>query len=449
MDTARILVESRIRELVRTMQLSELREVLLGLAVPDIADLLLALDKAERALVFRILPRPIAADVFADLDPANQNSLLTDLTDEETRLLLANLEPDDRTSLLEELPGQVTQKLLNLLNPADLREARQLLGYPEESVGRLMTPDYVAVKSAWPISRALEHIRRMGRSVANVSVIYVTDEKWHLLDALDLQRFVLADPEQIVADIMDNVFTSVEAYQDREEAVRAMQRYDLFALPVVDSDGVLLGVVTVDDALDVAQEEATEDFQKVAAVAPLRVGYRETGIWALYRKRIGWLLVLVLVSLVSSGVIAAYEGTLESAIALAFFIPLLIASGGNAGAQAATLMVRALATGDLNVGELGLTVLKELGTGLALGITMGGAAWFLGLFRGGIEVAYVVGLTMVSVVVVANIIGITLPFILTRLRLDPAVASSPLITTLADATGLLIYFTIASKILGL
>jgi magnesium transporter len=248
---------------------------------------------------------------------------------------------------------------------------------------------------------------------------------------------------------MDRTYVSLSAFDDREQAVRTMQRYDLAALPVVDSAGVLLGIVTVDDVLDVAQEEATEDFQKVAAVAPLGVRYREAGVWSLYRKRIGWRLVLVAVNLASSGVIALYEEALAAAVALAFFIPLLIGSGGNAGAQSATLMIRALATGDVGLDQWLRTLLKELGVGISLAVTMGVAAWLLGLVRVGVEVGFVVALAMVAIVIVANIIGVTLPFLLIRFRLDPAVASSPLITTIVDATGLLIYFSIATWLLAL
>jgi magnesium transporter len=306
----------------------------------------------------------------------------------------------------------------------------------------------VAVRPDWTIERALEHIRTKGRDSETVNVVYVTDETWKLLDALELRRFILARPADKVRQMMDYSFISMPAYEDREKAVQLIQRYDLYALPVVDSGGVLLGIITVDDVLDVAQEEATEDIQKGAAISPLATSYRESGIWPLYRKRIGWLAALVLVSLVSSGVIALFEETLESAIALAFFIPFLIGTGGNAGAQSATLMVRALATGDIRPGYWVKALAKELAVGGALGITMGLGGWMLGLFRGGSQVALVVALAMVLIVVMANILGALLPFLLTRLRLDPAVASSPLIASVTDGIGLIIYFSIASKIIG-
>jgi magnesium transporter len=279
-------------------------------------------------------------------------------------------------------------------------------------------------------------------------VIYVVDAGWKLIDALDLTTFVIAAPGSTVAGIMDRSFISLSAFDDREHAVEVLQRYDLVAAPVLDSDGVLLGTVTIDDVLDVAEAEATEDFHKGAAVLPLRASYTESSPFSLYRLRVGWLAALVVFNLVSSGIIAAFEETLQATIALAFFIPLLIDSGGNTGAQSATLMVRALATGDLSLSHWARALGKELSVGVALGITLGIASSTLGIVRGGMEVGIVVGLSMASIVLIANLIGACLPFLLTRLRLDPAVASSPLITSIADGSGLLIYFSIAAVVLG-
>jgi len=275
----------------------------------------------------------MSTEVFAYLDGEEENALLTDLTDEELRELLSRLRPDDRTNLFEELPGQATQKLLNLLTPEDLREARWLLGYPEESVGRLMTPDYVAVRPEWKIEEALNHIRERGRDSETVDAIYVTDADWKLLDALSLRRFILADPQVSVVEIVDYTFESLSAFAAREQAVRMMQRYDLSVLPVVDSLGVLVGIVTFDDVLDVAQEEATEDFHKAGGVVPLRKSYLNTSVFALYRKRIGWLVGLVFANLFSGAAIALFEDAIAAAVTLVFFLPLLIGSAGNAGSQ--------------------------------------------------------------------------------------------------------------------
>lgn len=447
----RVELESMAEEVRGRLEAQDFRGVrhLLEAMDPvDVADLLESLEPAESFVAFRILPRRLASEVFAYLPPERQNELLQGLKDNYARRLLAEMEPDDRTRLFEELPGPAAQKLLNLMSAEDVRIATQLLGYPEESVGRLMSTHYVAVREYWTIARALEHIREMGRGGKHLDVIYVVDAGWKLIDALALEVFVTGDPDETVQSIMDRSFVSLSAFDDREQAVEVMQRYDLVAVPVVDSDGVLLGTVTIDDVLDIAEEEATEDFHKGAAMVPLRVSYSESTAISLYKLRVGWLAALVLLNLGSSGVIAAFEETLQATIALAFFIPLLIDSGGNTGAQSATLMVRGLATGDLRLSQWSRTLAKELAVGLCLGLTLGLASSVLGVVRGGFEVGVVVGLSMAAIVLVANLIGAVLPFLLTRLRLDPAIASSPLITSIADVTGLMIYFSIAAMVIG-
>lgn len=448
-DVKTAVTDIRIKELINERKWIALREEVKDIPAPDLADFILSLDKADRILVFRLLPRDQASEVFASLEPSYRDDLLMALSDEETRVLLADLKPDDRTDLLEELPGQVVQRMLNLLKPEDLREAIGLLGYPEESVGRLMTPDYVAVRSFWTIEKALEHIRTKGKESETINVIYVTDARWKLLDALELRKFILADPEDHVEDIMDYSYVSILVTEDREKAVQLIKRYDLEALPVVDSEGILLGIVTVDDVMDVAEEEATEDFHKTAAVAPLRLSYPETGVVGLFKRRIGWLLFLVFLNLVSSGVIAAFEKALSKAIVLAFFLPLLADSGGNVGSQSATIIIRALAVGEISTKDWLKALLKELGVGLLLGATMGLASWVLGFIRGDWRVGIVVGFSMILIVIIANLIGLVLPMLLTKLKLDPATASSPLLTTIIDSAGLLIYFTMAGLILHL
>jgi magnesium transporter len=311
-----------------------------------------------------------------------------------------------------------------------------------------MTPDYVAVKPEWSVDRALEHIRRLGRRSETINMIYVHDDDWRLLDALPLQSFILAKPDKTVSDIMDYSFASLRASDDREEAVRMMQRYDRVALPVVDSQGILLGIVTVDDVFDVAEEEVTEDFHKSAAVTPLNRGYWQASLWNLYSSRIGWLATLVMVSLVSSGVIGIYEEVLESVVALAFFMPLVIGTGGNAGTQAATMMIRALSTGDVEIRQWFRAFLREIAIGFTLGVSLGALGMVLGIFRGGYEVGLIVLLTMMVMLVITNLLGMSLPFILTKLGLDPASASGPLVASIADAIGLLVYFAIASRVLG-
>jgi magnesium transporter len=436
-----------ILELIEKRSWVALRDALAGWPAPEVADLILHLRKKDRVLLFRVLPRPLASRVFRHLRPGQERALLADLTDEETRGLLAELSPDDRTHILAELPGQVTQRLLNLLPPEELEQARSLLGYPEESVGRLMTPHYVAVHPEWSIAESLSHIRSFGMDRETINRIYVVDVDWRLLGDISLRRIILADPDDTAEQVMVPSRTALSAFADREDAVRLIRRYGLETLPVIDSDGVLMGIVTIDDLLDVAVAEATEDFQRVGSVEPFRGSLRDAGIGFLYRRRIGWLLVLVFVNLLSGAAIAAYEGLIEQVVALVVFLPLLIASAGNAGSQASTLMIRALATGDVHARDWLRLLGKEVVVAAVLGGTMAVAVSGIGFWRGGIDVALIVAITMVLVVVIGSLVGMLLPFLLNRLDFDPATASVPLVTSIADISGVLVYFAIASAIL--
>lgn len=438
-----------IRDLVRRHEARAIHDAIGNWLPQEVAELFPEFTAAERVLLFRSLPRDRAADVFAYLDYDHQISFLHDLNDQETAHLLEDLSPDDRTALLEELPANVTQQLLRLLKADDLAVARQLLGYPEDSVGRIMTPDYIAIEPEMTVAEAIEHIRKTGHDSETVNVIYVTNKKGVLVDVLRLRRLILARTDARIESLMNSKVIRLSAYDDREKAVEMIRDYDLYALPVTDSQGVLVGIVTVDDLLDVAEEETTEDFQKGAAVSPLDIPYSKASPPLLVRKRIGWLMALIFVNLVSATIIASYEEYLLAFIQLAFFMPLLIASGGNVGAQSATLMVRAIATGDVEPGEWFRAFRKEIVVGIALGIGVGLLTLGLGLFRGGMDIAMVVGLSMVAIVIIANLLGVVMPFILTLLKLDPAAASSPLITSLMDAIGVLVYFAIAAAILTL
>lgn len=441
-------IKPELLSLIAAGDWPRLREALEDAPGPEVAALILHLRKADRVLLFRALPRETAAAAFAHLDLQQQDLLLRDLSDEETRSLLAELPPDDRTHLLEELPGQATQRLLNLLAGDDLKEARWLLGYPEDSVGRLMTPDYVAVRPDWTVGEALRHIRAHGQDSETLNRIFVVDDDWRLLDDIELRQFILSSFDTPVTEIMDHRVAILSAFAPREDAVHMIRRYGQYVLPVVDSGGVLVGIVTVDDLMTVAEEETTEDFHRVGSVGPVRISLREAPITLLYRARIGWLMGLVFVNILSGAGIAIFEDTLQAAIALVFFLPLLIGSGGNAGAQASTLMVRALATGDVHARDWFRLLVKELGVALLLGCTMALGVGLVALYRAP-EVLVVATATMVIIVLWGSILGMSLPFLLTRFRLDPATASAPLITSLADISGVLIYFSIASWYLGI
>lgn len=442
------VAENKIEQMIAGNQLKAVAEELRSWAVPEIADLLIRLDKPHQILAYRALPRQRAADMFAFLEPDAQDSLLEALTDGDTRTLLADISPDDRTEMLEELPATVTRRLMQLLSPEDLAESRQLLGYPEESVGRLMTPDYIRLRAEWTVEVAMAHMRKYGRDSEIFNILYVTDDEGKLVDIVRMRRLIMAEPGTVIRDMLNYNCISVSAFEDREIAVDIIQRYDINALPVVDSDGVIVGIVTVDDIMDVAEEEATEDIQKGVAVAPLESKYSAATPTELFRKRIGWLCVLIFVNLISAGVISRFEDKLMEVITLALFMPLVIASGGNSGAQSATLMVRAIATGDLEIKDWLRAVSKETFVGVLLGAAMGIIAGAVGhLYGGDGGIALIVGLSMISIVFVANIFGALLPFALSRLKIDPAAASTPLVTSVMDVLGLIIYFSIAVVVL--
>jgi len=453
------LLLPEIQELIATQKWAELRDIMEEWPVAEIADIMMDQEQGERVVFFRILPRHLSSDVFAYLDPEFQNSLLEDLTAEETRHLLANLAPDDRTMLLDELPGQVTQRLLNLLSPQDLKEVRQLLGYPEYSVGRLMTPDYVAVRPNWTIQQALDHIRQIGKTSETINVIYVTDTQWLLIDSLDLSALILAKPDDLVSDIMDEQYVAIHASDDREVAVDMLKKYDKIVLPVVDSSGILLGIVTVDDLLDVAEEEATEDFQKMGGVSALDTSYLNADIWTLFKKRSGWLAVLFLGQMFTASAMERFESELSTLLALAIFIPLIISSGGNSGSQATSLIIRAMAVGDIGLSDWWKVMRREAIVGLILGVflavigLMRVLAWdYLGFYDydgSAVLISLTVAVALVGVVSWGSLVGSMLPFLLRRLGLDPATSSAPFVATLVDVTGLLIYFSAAQWMIRL
>lgn len=448
--------ELELKQLLTDHRWGELRVLLSSVPAPEVADMLEAIEPADRMILFRALPRNQASEVFAYLEPARQNELIVSLTNEDARLILADLSPDDRTSLLEELPAEVTQRLLELLSPADLREARTLLGYPEESVGRLMTPDYVAIRPEWTIQQAIDQIRRRGHDAETVNIIYVVDERSRLIDDLRLRQILLADPNATVESILDRNFVALRASDDREEAVRTMKEVDRVAIPVVDSDGVLLGIVTSDDVLDVAEAEATEDIQKMGGVAALDETYMETPIIKMIRKRAGWLTVLFLGEMLTATAMGYFENYIAHAVVLALFIPLIISSGGNSGSQATSLVIRAMAVEEIRLRDWWRVMRREVAAGLALGGILGAIALMRILFWPGREevygqhyplIALVVASALVGVVLWGTLAGSMLPFILRRLGFDPAVSSAPFVATLVDVSGLVIYFTVAFLIL--
>jgi magnesium transporter len=322
-----------------------------------------------------------------------------------------------------------------------------LLSYPRDSVGRLMTNRYIAVRPEWTVEQSIAYMRQTGSDSETMAMIYVTDDHGVLVSDLRLHTLILAEPAARIADLMDGHFASLYSLQDREEAVAAFRKYDMYALPVVDVDGVLIGIVTSDDILDVSAEEATEDFQKGVAVRPFETGYLKTPLATLYRNRISWLIILVFINLFSGAGIALFETLIGAYVALVFFLPLLIDSGGNAGSQSATLVIRSMALGELSLRDFARTFWREILVSTALGCSMAAAVFLLAWWRAGPRIGVAVSISMTAVVVMGSLTGMLLPFILRKFRLDPAVASAPLVTSLVDIFGVLIYFSIASLIL--
>jgi magnesium transporter len=439
-----------IEELVENQNWTALRHHIAAMEPFVLSELISELPDRDGVIIFRLLPRDLANETFHYLSQEVQELLIHSLADKQSRLtdLLNELKPDDRTALLEEMPGHVSQRLIQLLSPEERRIALQLLGYPEYSIGRLMTPDYVAVKPYFTINQTLEHIRLYGRESETLSVIYVVDNDWKLIDDLKIRDILMADPESSIRDVMDNRFVSLIAFDDQETATHVFQDHDRVVLPVTDSDGILLGIVTIDDVMDVLEEEATEDFHKFGSIQDAVFNPLKASVMFLYQKRILWLFILVFMNVFSGAALSVFEHTIEALVALVFFLPLLIGSGGNAGAQSATLIIRALATGDVEPKDWFRLVGKEVMVSLLLGLTMALAVSLIASLRAP-EIMVVVGLSMVCIVLIGSVIGLLLPFIFNRFRLDPATASAPLITSIADISGVLIYFSIANWYLNL
>lgn len=438
-DFSTLIKEKRWRDL--KIELSELD-------VPSIVDLIEDSNELQSTILFRFLSREEAKDVFQELSPAKQGEIIDGLAHHASRLsdLMNDMEPDDRTALFEELPGKVAQQLMQLLNPENLKQTTQLLGYPEDSIGRLMTPQYVAVKSHFTVAETLNHIRRFGYDSETLNVIYVVDNQWKLIYDIRIRDIILAQPDDKIEDLIGDKFIALSAFDDQETAVKVFKDYNRVALPVVDSDGTLLGIVTIDDIFDVAEEEDTEDFHKFGAVQDAVIDPVTAAISFLYKKRIGWLMALVVMNVFSGYAMSRFSNVIEATVSLVFFLPLLIDSGGNAGSQSATLMIRALAIGDVRRSDWVRLLSKEVIVALLLGVTMGVGVALIASFRSPTIIS-VVALTMVLTVMVGSIIGMVLPLIFTRLKLDPATASAPMITTICDILGVLIYFSLAQLLL--
>jgi magnesium transporter len=415
----------------------------------QLAELIEETSEKDEIILFRLLNRIQAKEVFQLLSQSKREQIIEGLAHNKQKLsdLLNDIEPDDRTAFFEELPGEVTQQLIQWLLPEERRVTLQLLGYPEDSIGRLMTPEYVAIKPHFTVEHTFEHIRKYGRDSETLNVIYIVDNEWKLIDDIRIKELILASPKQKIEELMDHRFVALNAMDDQEVAIKTFSDYDRVALPVVNAEGILMGIVSFDDIMDVVEEESTEDFHKFGSFQAAIANPLTERVFSLYKNRIVWLIALVFMNIFSGAAISSFENLIQSMVSLIFFLPLLIDSGGNAGSQSATLMIRSLAIGDVKVSDWYKLIGKEIVVSLLLGVTMALAVAAIASFRAP-EIVLVVAITMVLVVLNGSLIGLLLPFIFTKLKLDPATASAPLITSIADISGVIIYFTIASWFFG-
>ncbi len=450
--------EPALADAIKKRDLSAIRGVLGELPPTDIANALSRTETMEdRALIFRCLPRELATDAFEYLPHTEQSQLLESLANSEVADILNEMADDDRTRLFEELPAKAARRLLELLSDEERSKAIQLLGYPDDSVGRLMTPHYVAVHPSWTVQQVLDHVRQRGRDSETLTMIYVVNDAEKLIDDIRMRAFLLAPLDARVTDLMNNRFVALRATDAQEDAVAVFRNADLPALPVTDSDGVLIGIVTSDDMLDVAEQEATEDIQKFGGLEALDLPYVDTPLLTLIKKRAGWLIILFLGEMMTASAMGYFEHEISQAVVLALFIPLIISSGGNSGSQAATLVIRAMALKELNLRDWWYVMRREIFAGLSLGLILGGigflrvALWQrLGFFNYSehyLLVATTIFLSLVAIVLWGTISGSMIPFVMRRLGLDPATSSAPFVATLVDVTGIVIYFSIAAFVL--
>jgi magnesium transporter len=446
-----------IDALIQSRDVATLKEVLDDFLPPDLAELIGDVTERDQAVIFRLLPKKTAAETFEFLDLDAQESLLKALGKEEVSTILNEMHPDDRTALFEELPDNVVKDVIVLLTPEERKVAQSLLGYPEESVGRLMTPDYVAVRKEWTIREVLDFVREKGRDSETLNVIYVVDEKGKLIDDIRIREILLAPLDKRVEELMNENFVSLRPTDDQETAVKEFTKYSRVALPVVTNEGVLVGIVTVDDVLTVAEEEHTEDIQKFGGMEALDEPYISIPLMRMVKKRAGWLIILFLSEMLTATAMGFFENEIAKAVVLALFVPLIISSGGNSGSQAATLIIRAMALGEVTLKGWWIVMRREILSGLMLGSILGTigflriSVWSLFSTMYGphwILIALTVGTSLVGVVLWGTLSGSMLPFILKRFGADPATSSAPFVATLVDVTGLVIYFSVAVLLLS-
>ena len=440
-----------LTELLDTMQLRLLKEKLIEMNEVDIAAFIEELDSEKTVVVYRMLPKELASDVFACLPVEKQEHIINSITDYELSAIVNDLFVDDAVDMLEELPANVVKRVLQNSTAGTRQLINQFLKYPEHSAGSIMTAEFTDLRPTMTVEQAIEHIRRTGEDRETVYTCYVVGPRRRLLGVVTVRSLLLARDSQLVSDVMEDGVISVATGTDQEEAVRLLQRYGFLSLPVVDAEGRLVGIVTVDDAVDVMEQEATEDFEKMAAMAPSEKPYLKTGVFSLARHRIVWLLVLMISGMITGGILGRYEAAFSVMPLLVTFIPMLTDTGGNAGSQSSTLVIRGMAVGDIALSDFPKVLWKELRVSLLVGavLSLVNLVRLLLSYPGNELVCVTVTLSLFATVVLAKTIGGALPMLAKLVRADPAIMAAPLITTIVDALSLVLYFTIASRLLHL
>lgn len=438
-------------ELLASKQYTKLRQYLAELNDADIAGLLEELEEEDMLKIFRILPKDLAADVFSYMDVDNQQLIITSMSDKEAANIINNLMADDAADLLEEMPANIVKKLLANASTETRRDINHLLRYPEDSAGSIMTVEYVDLKESLSVSQAIERIRKVGVDSETINICYVLDAQRKLVGTVALRYLLLSDGDEIIGDIMHENVIAINTLMDQEEVAKQFKKYDFTAMPVVDNENRLVGIITVDDIVDIMEEETTEDMEKMAAIVPSDKPYMKTTVFETFKKRIPWLLLLMVSATFTSAILTSFETSLSVCTALVAFIPMLMDTGGNAGGQASVTVIRGLSLGEITYRDVPRVVWKEMRVAVLCGavLSLANFAKLMVFDRTGLWVAMVVCLTLIAAVLMAMMVGCLLPIGAKRMGFDPAVMASPFITTIVDALSLLVYFQVAKMILGI
>lgn len=439
-------ITNTIETLLKNKKYSSLRDVLSTMNEADIAAMFSEIKEDSLPLLFRLLPKDLAADTFALMDTDGQELLIRGFSDNEIKEVFDELYVDDAADIVEEMPANVVKRILKNTDPEMRQTINEILKYPEDSAGSLMTTDYISLRPKMTVSDAIKRIRRTINEAETVYTCYITDDNRKLLGYLSVKTLLLAHPGENICDIMDKTIICVHTHDDKEDVAKDMNRYDFVTMPVVDDEGRLVGIVTFDDAIDVMQDEATEDIERMAAISPTEESYFKTSDVKHAKNRILWLLILMLSAAITGGILTRYEDACSAIPILVSFIPMLMSTGGNCGSQSSTMIIRGMSVDEIKLRDFFRVVFTELRISLIIGVTLavvnGIRIWIM---EGDLKIAAVVSMSIVGIVIISQLIGCSLPMAAKKCRLDPAVMAAPLITTIVDAASILIYFSIATR----